>query len=837
MSQAMNPLRIGFVIVLTVAGAIAQQSNDRHAIGVQASKIIATNCVGCHGGLIKNAGLDLRKRDTILKGGERGAAVSPGNPDLSRLYRQVAHLEGPHMPPGKKLSDEDINALKLWIARGVPYEDIVDQKEEEARAQLSKLEDRPITPAERKWWAFQKVARPAAPAVQNKAWAKNGVDEFLIAAMEKKGVTPSPETDKRSLARRAYLDLTGLPPTPAELKEFLDDKRPEAFDKLTAKLLDSPHYGERWARHWLDVVRFSDSGGFEYDRERDNAWRYRDYVIRAFNNDKPYDRFVKEQLAGDELYPDNVEARIATGYLRLGVENNIKTEQTRIDELDDIIVTTANSMLGVTVGCARCHNHKFDPIAQKDYYRMQAVFFGSKAEERPLGTEAELAKNKDAVKAIEELQKPLRKEMRGVEQPTRDKIVAKRKADLPEYMRVAMATPMEKRTEGQKLNANQVEKTLENIREEDLIGEMPLPTRAKRELLQTQFDDLERQKPRLQTAMAITEASKDAPASYFLHRGGIGQKGSKMTPGVLSAAYEGEWAFPAPPADAKTSFRRAGFAQWMTSPDNPLTARVMVNRIWQNHFGEGIVRTPSNFGKMGERPTHPELLDFLASEFVKSGWSIKHVHRLIMQSAAYRMASDDIEANRKIDEDNRLVWRMPRRRVEGEVIRDAVLAVAGTLDRGVGGPAVYPYIDPVLFQSSSKRGWNGKAVNDPSTYRRSVYVFSKRTIPLPMLETFDRPDTMTSCGRRNRSTIAPQALILMNNEFINTQAKHFSQRLEREAGADTTAQVKLAYELALSREPLPAEVSKAVDFIQSYPQGLVDFSHALFNINEFVYIP
>ncbi len=837
MCQVMKSFRVGFAIALALGCASAQDNNDRHAIGVRASKILATNCVACHGGLIKNAGLDLRKAETILKGGERGSAVSPGNPDLSRLYRQVAHLDGPHMPPGKKLADEDIATLKLWIERGIPFVDIVDQKEEEARAALAKLEDRPITPAERKWWAFQKVANPAVPAVQNKAWARNAVDQFLLAAMEKKSLTPSPETDKRALARRAYLDLTGLPPTLAEVKEFVADQRPDAFDRLVDKLLDSPHYGERWARHWLDIVRFSDSGGFEYDRERDNAWRYRDYVIRAFNNDKPYDRFLKEQLAGDELYPNNVEARVATGYLRLGVENNIKTEQTRMDELDDIVVTTANSLMGVTIGCARCHNHKFDPIPQKDYYRMQAVFFGTKAEERPLATDEQLAKHKATVKAIEELQKPIRKDIRAVEQPTRDKIIAKRRAELPEYMRLALATPAEKRTEGQKLNANQVEKTLESIREEDLIAEMPAAARAKRELLQAQIDDLDRQKPKLETAMAMTEAGREAPASYFLHRGNIGQKGSRMTPGVLSVATDGEWQFPAPSAGATSSFRRAGFAEWLTNPENPLTARVMVNRIWQNHFGEGIVRTPSNFGKMGERPTHPELLDYLASEFVKSGWSIKHVHRLIMKSTAYRMASDDIESNRKVDGDNRLVWRMPRRRVEGEVIRDAVLATAGTLDRAVGGPAVYPYIDPVLFQSSSKRTWHGKAVNDPSTYRRSVYVFSKRTIPLPMLETFDRPDTMSSCARRNRSTIAPQALILMNNEFIGIQAKHFAQRLEREAGAETTAQVKLAYELALSREPRPDEVTKAVEFINSYPQGLVDFSHALFNINEFVYIP
>ncbi|MBI2688037.1 MAG: PSD1 domain-containing protein [Acidobacteria bacterium] len=824
----MTYLRLGLVLALAVVCAHAQQNNDRHSIGVKASQIIAANCVGCHGAPIKNAGLDLRKRDTILKGGERGAAVSPGNPELSRIYRQVAHLDAPHMPPGKKLSEEEIQTLKTWIERGVPYEDILDQKEEEARAALAKLEDRPITPAERKWWAFQKVVRPAG---------MKSIDEFLLDTMRKKGLTPSPAADKRALARRAYLDLTGLPPTIAQLKEFVDDQRPDAYNRLVDKLLDSPHYGERWARHWLDLVRFSDSGGFEYDRERDNAWRYRDYVIRAFNSDKPYDRFLKEQLAGDELYPNSVEARVATGFLRLGVENNIRTEQTRMDELDDIVVTTANSLLGVTVGCARCHNHKFDPIPQKDYYRMQAVFFGTKAEERPLVSDEELKKHKDAVKAIEELQRPIRKEMRAVEQPTRDKIIAKRKSELPDYMRLALATPLEKRTDGQKLNANQVEKTLENIREEDLIAEMPLAARAKRDLLQSQIDDLDRQKPRLDTVMAIMENSKDAPASYFLHRGNIGQKGSKMAPGVLSAATDGEWSFPAPPADAKSSFRRAGFAEWITSPDNPLTARVMVNRIWQNHFGEGIVRTPSNFGKMGERPSHPELLDYLASEFVQSGWSVKHVQRLIMKSAAYQMASDDIEANIKIDADNRFVWRMARRRVEGEVIRDAVLATAGTLDGTVGGPAVYPYIDPALFQSSSKRTWNGKAVNDPSTYRRSVYVFSKRTIPLPMLETFDRPDTMSSCARRNRSTIAPQALILMNNEFIGIQAKHFAQRLEREAGPDTTAQVKLAYELALSREPKADELAKAIGFIQSYPQGLVDFSHALFNINEFVYIP
>jgi mono/diheme cytochrome c family protein len=826
------------LLTALLAGALmAQPSNDRHELGVQAAAILKANCIGCHGAPLKNAGLDLRKRETMMKGGERGSALEPGSPDLSRMYRQVAHLDAPHMPPGKKLADSDIAILKAWIERGAPFEDLLDQKEEEARAALAKLEDRPITAAERNWWAFRKPVRTVPPEVKESSWARNPIDRFLLASMEKKGLKPSPEADRRTLIRRLYLDLTGLPPTPADVRDFLDDKRPDAYERLVAKVLDHPHYGERWARHWLDLVRFSDSGGFEYDRERDNAWRYRDYVIKAFNNDKPFDRFIKEQLAGDELYPGNTEALIATGYLRLGVENNIKTEQTRMDELDDIVVTTANSMLGLTVGCARCHNHKFDPIAQKDYYRMQAVFFPLRTEERPLVNAEELARIKAAIARIDELKKPIQAAVREVEKPTRDQIIARRRAELPEYMRIALATPPEKRTEGQKLNANQVERTLEQIREEDLEAEMPAPARAKRELLKAQLADLDNQKPHLETAMAVKENGREAPPSYFLHRGNIGQKGSKMEPGVLSAAYEGEWKFPAAPENTKSSFRRAGFAEWLTSPENPLTARVMVNRIWQHHFGEGIVRTPSNFGRMGERPTHPELLDWLATAFVQNNWSIKHVQRLILESAAYRMASDDIEANVKIDADNRMVWRMPRRRGEAEVIRDSIMAVSGTLDRTVGGPAVYPYIDPSLFQSSSKRTWNGRPVNDPATYRRSVYVFSKRTIPLPMLESFDRPDTMSSCARRNRSTVAPQALILMNNEFIGTQARHFAQRLEREAGSDPKAQVKLGFELALSREPRADELARSVAFVQSYPQGLVDFAHALFNINEFVYIP
>jgi uncharacterized protein DUF1553/uncharacterized protein DUF1549 len=581
-------------------------------------------------------------------------------------------------------------------------------------------------------------------------------------------------------------------------------------------------------------VRFADSGGFEYDRDRPNAWRYRDYVIRAFNTDKPYDRFVKEQVAGDEIWPDSNEARIAVGYLRLGLENNLKNDQTRLDELDDLVSTTANAFLGLTVGCARCHNHKFDPIPQKDYYRMQAVFFPAKPHEYPLVSAEDVARFDQEQKGIDELQKPWKEQVKQLEQPYRDRLMEEKKAKLPDYIQLALRTPPEKRTDGQKLNATQVEKTLA-IEPKELIAALSAEDRAKHEQLYTKIKALENQRPAAYAAaMSVTEAGRQPKPSYFLFRGSPGQKGSVMKPGVLTVASRSEWQFPEPPADAQTSWRRRGFAEWIASPENPLTARVMVNRIWQQHFGEGLVRTPNNFGKMGERPTHPELLDWLATEFVKNGWSVKSLHRLIMNSDTYQMASADIQSNVAIDRDNRYLWRMPRRRLEGEAIRDSIMSISGNLDLKVGGPAVLPYIDPALFQSSSKRTWNGKPDSDPSTWRRSVYVFSKRSIPLPMLDVFDKPDSVGSCARRNRSTIAPQALILMNNSFVLMEAKKFAERLRTEAGADPNEQVDLAFQLALGRKPTAKEQQQSVTFVRS--GELTDFAQVMFNLNEFAFI-
>jgi hypothetical protein len=799
-------------------------------------RILGEYCQSCHGAAVKLSNLDLRTRESMLQGGERGPALVPGDPEKSRIYLYTAHLEQPAMPPGAKLSKEKVDALKQWIADGAPMpkpDEVSANKEDEAaKAALARMEERPITPEERKFWVFQRPKQTAVPT-----GAANPVDAFLNAKLKEKGLKAASKADKRTLVRRAYLDLHGLPPKPEEVDAFLKDERPDAFGRLVDRLLELPHYGERWGRHWLDVVRYADSGGFEYDRERPNAWRYRDYVVQAFNSDKPYDQFLKEQLAGDELLPNSKEARIATGYLRLGLENNLKNEQTRLDELDDLVGVTSNAMLGMTVQCARCHNHKFDPIPQKDYYQLQAVFFPTKAVEHPLVSPEEVAAFEAAQKEIAAKQKPLKDALAELEKPYRDRIYQAKIAKLPSYVRTALETPEEKRTEGQKLNAAQVKNTLK-VEDFELVASLNDADCRKRQAILDQMEALDKQKPQpLPTAMSISEPGKDAPPSYFLHRGSPGAKGSLMKPGVLTVATEGEWSAPEAPAEASTSYRRLALANWIASKDNPLTARVMVNRIWQHHFGEGLVRSTNNFGKTGDRPTHPELLDWLAVEFMNRGWSIKAMHRMLMNSEAYQRSSDDSKAEAEKDPENRYLWRMPRRRLEAEAIRDAVLAVAGNLDRTVGGPAVFPYIDPALFQSSSKRTWNGKPDTDPSTWRRSVYVFQKRSIPLPMLEVFDKPDSVSSCARRNRSTIAPQALILMNNAFVRMEAEKFAERLKADAGSSAEAQVKRAFELALSRPPSHAELERSIAFVQAGSGGLVDFCHALFNLNEFVYVP
>src|SRR5579883_258431 len=408
-------------------------------VSTQAATVLKQNCAGCHGAAMKASGLDVRSREALLTGGERGAAIKPGKPEESRLYRQVAGLDTPSMPPGRKLKPEQIDVLRQWIEAGAELK----APAVEEKVDLSKLEERPITAEERQYWAFVPPKRAEIPA----NGAKNPVDAFVNQVLAERHLKPAPRADRRSLLRRAYLDLIGLPPSPEQTQAFLNDLSPDAFAKVVEELLANPHYGERWGRHWLDLVRYADSGGFEYDRDRGNAWRYRDYVIKAFQDDKPYSQFLKEQLAGDEFAPDSYEARIATGYLRQGLENNIKTEQTRLDELDDLVSTTSTAFLGLTVGCARCHNHKFDPIPQKDYYRLQAVFFPTRGIEFPLVSKDVVAQHKAENDRLTKLQEPLKQQLEAIQRPYRDAIAKEKIAQLPEYIRVALDTPADKRTE------------------------------------------------------------------------------------------------------------------------------------------------------------------------------------------------------------------------------------------------------------------------------------------------------------------------------------------------------------------------------------------------------
>ncbi len=820
-------MHIGILALLAAVPAVTAASG----LADQANAILEENCQICHGAAIQQSGLDLRTRDRIILGGERGAAVTGASLSGSWLWKLVTHETKPFMPPGGKLPDAKVEVLRKWIMAGAPMpESSVTDEEAERLKALRKLEDRPITEEERAWWAFVPPKRPAVPG------DGHPVDVFIDAKLREHGLAKGGSADKRTLVRRVYLDLTGLPPSPEEVESFANDDSPDAWTNLVDSLLESPHYGERWGRHWLDLVHYADSGGYERDFDWPTMWRYRDYVVEAFNADKPYDQFIREQIAGDEIAPDSDEANIATGYLRMVLDNNIKDERTRMDELDDNVATTAQAFLAVTAQCARCHDHKFDPIPQKDYYRMQAVFFSTKEIDYPLVPDAEVRRHEDLNKSISEQQKPLKQRKEELEKPHRDFLFQATLDGLPAYYRTAWETPADERTKAQRLNARQVDALYKQIVPADIVERMEAAELADYREAERAIKALEDQRPKpYPTARTVTEDSRDPLPSYFLHRGDPGSKGSRMDPGVLTVAARAEPAFQPPPAAASTSWRRRHFAEWIASEDNPLTARVMVNRIWQHHFGEGIVRTPSNFGKTGMQPSHPELLDWLSTEFVRSGWSVKHMHRLLLTSEAYRMASRDLPENLAKDATNRYFWRQSRNRHEVEVIRDQIMAVAGTLDRSVGGPAVRPYIDPTLFQSSTFRTWPGMAIGDPASWRRSIYVFSKRSIRYPLFEAFDQPDMVSSCSRRTRSTVAPQALLLMNNAEVLTQAKHFAQRVALEAGPDAGAQADRAFRLALSRGPDESERARAVAFLESTPTGLVDLCQTLFNLNEFLY--
>ncbi len=634
------------------------------------------------------------------------------------------------------------------------------------------------TPTERKHWAFVKRGNPEVPRFTqppDRAFVANPVDAFVLARLQKEELRPSPRADRVTLIRRLSFDLTGLPPTPKEIVAFAADRSPKAYENLVDRLLASPHYGERWGQHWLDVARFAETDGFEYDTHRKDAWRYRDYVIRAFNNDKPYDRFLMEQLAGDEISAAEDETLIAAGFNRLGPlrknAGNQEVASSRNEVLTEMTNAVGGALLGVTLGCARCHDHKFDPIRQSDYYRIQAYFAAVHDKDISKATPEEQRAWKEKAEPLEAAIKKLRSSMKG-------------------------KTPDER------------EEILKKI--EDMQEQMPEP---------------------LPALFTVTADPAKATPVHLLARGDYQHKGDLVGPrplGVLlpdGAPETGEVANP-----------RTQLAKWVTDPENPLTARVMVNRIWQFHFGRGIVGTPNDFGRMGERPTHPELLDWLANEFVSSGFSVKHVHRLILLSNTWQQTSSpkpNAAAEEK-DSDNKLLWKFSRRRLEAEEIRDAMLASAGTLNPKTGGPSVIIPIEKELVNALYKPAQWAVTADRREHSRRSIYLIAKRNLHLPMMEVFDAPDSLVSCPRRETSTHAPQALELMNGQLANVQAEALAKRLEREAGPDPRKQADLGWRLVAGRAATPQETQLAVKYLRTGSKK--EFALALFNLNAFLYV-
>ena len=689
----------------------------------------------------------------------------------------------------------------------------------------------------RGFWAFQPIGHPEAPQTSS-AWVRTPIDSFILDELQKAELTPSPDASKERLLRRVYLDLIGLPPTPEEAAQFLNDAAPRAYENLVERLLASPHYGERWALKWLDVVRYADTEGFELDGFREHAWRYRDYVVRSFNADKPYNRFVQEQLAGDELFPRDTDALIATGFNGAGprqiVGGNQDKEEARQEVLTEMAASVGQVFLGLTVQCARCHDHKFDPIAQADYYRLQSFFAATELEDLNTASVDELLAFEAALKAHEERLAPIKKQLKDIEDPYREKTQALKKADLAEHFQAALRVPKEKRNEEQARLAKEAQGQIKPMWYE-VVAQIPDDVKATRRKLRERMHTVELERPDPAAAAYASSNADEAPVTHILKIGDYRYEQEPVDPAFLSVLDS----FGIEPEQSPKG-RRASLARWLTSPDHPLTARVIVNRIWEFRMGAGFVADPNNFGLLGGTPTHPELLDFLSRRFIDLDWSIKAIDRMIVLSSAYRQAADTT-AGSEHDPDNKLYWRANRRRLEGEVIRDSVLAVAGRLNRSLGGkPVLVPIeqevYDLIFTEAEPDNLW--PVTPDESQHRRrSLYLLNRRTVRLPFLTNFDQPDTMTSCAIRSSSTHALQALTMINGRFMQSESKQFADRLQTACGSDLGCLINRSYQWTLARDPSAKEREIAEQFLAQHQAQLSDYALAMLNRNEFVYRP
>jgi hypothetical protein len=935
----------------------------------QVHPLLKAHCIKCHGGEKTKGGLVLTSRESLLKGGESGAAFDPQAPEKSRLLDMLSYRDADHeMPPAGKRPQAEIDVIRKWLKLGAPYDPTLESAPNTAAHSESKESDKNRAD----WWAYKPVRPDAPPAVESTAWSAHPVDAFLSQKHAQKQLRPNPSTSKEQLIRRASYDLTGLPPSPEEVARFVADQSPDAWPRLIDSLLAKPQYGEKWARHWMDVVRYAETEGFERDSEKPHIWRYRDYLIEAFNADLPYNQFIVEQLAGDELAEPTQRSLTATGFLRLMQWDDEPSDrlQAKYDLLADNVQVTGEAFLGMTMGCARCHDHKKDPITQKDYYSFMAFFHGLKdygatrnnprmwapeadrarlnrehaeklaamdakygrkrdlllnwyaktshpehprgeasvlvadragienawqhtAKEPPSNWRAESFVPKDwsaadstqaeagqtiwmrAKFGLAEIPKDfhLELEYQGETEVFLNGSPILHGRNLPKGRRTLELTPQFKRllhTGANYLTVRTIapgSAALPKVSLNAGLSPLGLAERALRgpkkselpELNQLAGGDLLENLKNATTAW-LTEAGRPlgtpisaaaeegaTPAPLAIHRRGSPQNlGDPVEPAYPVVLTTGASSRLENSSETKkaSSGRRLALANWLVQPENPLVSRVAVNRIWQHHFGRGLVPTPNDFGRLGELPTHPELLDYLARTFVEKGWSFKAMHRLLMTSQAYQMSSAGSQDALGKDPENLLFWRFPMRRLTAEELRDSILSVSGVLLPTMYGPPVHPPLPRAVLETQSVPGRGWPVESEQETARRSIYVHLKRSLSVPLLADHDQAPTDTPCAVRFVSTVSTQALGLLNSDFMDRQSELFAERLRKEAGSDLTAQIRRGLQLVLQRAPQEKEVTLCrqtceklkAELHLSEQTALQRFALIALNLNEFIYL-
>ncbi|HAV61343.1 MAG TPA: hypothetical protein DCY13_03155 [Verrucomicrobiales bacterium] len=853
------------ILLALLSGAMvlcANEAADRHFVE-KVKPLLDSRCVSCHGPDKVKGGLRLDSRPALLQGGDTGPALVPGKPADSLMLQAVMHAKKDlEMPPKEKLTPQDIEVLERWIRDGAPWPDGTAAEaltiHVEPGERIGDAWSDPRNPIVRIFggqrldlWSLKPIERPPVPALKGTAHgqtSRHPVDRFIRARLAEHGLSPAPETDKRTLARRLAFDLTGLPPSPEMLAAFLDDDSPDAYERLVDRLLASPAYGEHQARQWLDVVRYSDSNGFDWDEYRKQAWRFRDYVIRSFNADKPFDEFIREQLAGDELVPgaprDEIDRDrlIATGFLRIGPQDNSASlfneqDRARSEWMADLTETTGSAFLGLTLSCCRCHDHKYDPLSQADHFRLRAFFEPLKhADDLPLDLKPDQERIRTHNDRIADELKPLEKEREKLLESIRNRLRTERRQQLPADELALLQLPEGERNDEQKQAIKKIQAKLKPTDEEVTEGATN-EEKARRKELADAIKELEGKRLAFTVGLLATDKTNDVALTRILFQGNHKDPREPVPPGFLSALDPN----PAPLADPPnpgTTGRRLTLANWIAADSNPLTARVWVNRVWQGHFGRGLVPTANDFGLAGERPTHPELLDWLTSEFMAQGWSVKQLHKLIVTSATYRQSSAPRnEAAMATDPDNTLYWRQNLRRLTAEQLRDALLQVSGQLTGKAGGEPVWPELPAEVLQANpaflddnaeKTKGWYPSPEAEQGA--RSVYLVQKRTVRVPFLEAFDLPSNELSCARRQESIVAPQAFSLLNSDLAARCARAFAGRI----AAEGDEAIEKAFALSLQRAPTDSELAACRKLSQEH--GLAAVCRALLNVNEFLYV-